>query len=539
MAAVATSPEQWAGDLDVGREWRYRLTGVSSTTSTDEVDSLVTPVVPPRLDAPGDDGGTTAERRSRLRFHPAVVVVVGMCAVLLREAMHLGLSGDVYYQVAEGRWMLAHHAVVSHDMFSYTVLGRPWLSEEWGFALGLAWLVAHLGAVSYWLVSAGACIGALVVSVARWRKTGAGWLWTAALSILAGAAMYDFVSPRPQDLSYLLFGALLLFLTLARTRTVWLVACPPLLLLWANLHGSFLLGVGILVLELLVSVVPPLPGRLVSQRLPTKPMALTVVAGLAATLVNPHGPGLLSYSFHVSSSTELTSFIAEWQSPNFHSLFWLAVIAGPLLLLLALLAFTSTTFAIDDVALGCVMFLATLHAARFMPYFVLVMCSVLSRWAPIKRETIRPSLLTLPLAAVVCLVFLAGPHTAAGTPQKGAGTLGTPVAATAFLQHQTGRVFTTYWWSDYLIYKNIPVFVDGRTDVYFGTGILETYVNVSDVSIDPDPVFPALGCALGDVEQGHHSKRLPEPRPSLEDCLQFGRRRRFRTCRVLGCSVGH
>ena len=150
----------------------------------------------------------TGQRGFGLRFHPALIVVIGTCAVLFREAMHVGLSGDVFYQVAEGRWMLAHHAVVSHDVFSYTVLGRPWLSEEWGFALLLAWLVAHVGAVSYWLVSAGACCGALLLSVARWRKTGSGWLWTAALCILAGAGMFEFVSPRPQDLSYLLFATL-------------------------------------------------------------------------------------------------------------------------------------------------------------------------------------------------------------------------------------------------------------------------------------------------------------------------------------------
>jgi hypothetical protein len=132
------------------------LTGVSSVTSIDEKDGVAGATAPPRLDAPGTSGANTAERRSGLRFHPALLVVVGMCAVLVRDAMHSGLSGDVFYQVAEGRWMLAHHAVVSHDVFSYTVLGRPWLSEEWGFALLLAWSVAHVGAVSYWLVSAGA-----------------------------------------------------------------------------------------------------------------------------------------------------------------------------------------------------------------------------------------------------------------------------------------------------------------------------------------------------------------------------------------------
>jgi hypothetical protein len=453
------------------------------------MDDVVGITAPPDRDPAGMKGGIPSKRPSALRTHPALLVVVLTCAVLVRQAVDSGLSGDVFYQVAEGRWMLAHHAVVSHDMFSYTVLGRPWLSEEWGFALLLAWMVAHLGAVSYWLVSAGACCGALLLSVVRWRKTGSGWLWTAALSILAAAGMYDFVSPRPQDLSYLFLATLLLVLTLARRRTVWLVAAPPLLLVWANLHGSFLLGLGILVLEFLLSLLPALPGRLTLPKLPSKAMAITVLAGLVATLVNPHGPGLLTYSYHVSSSSELTSFISEWQSPNFHSLFWMAVIAGPLLVLLGLLAFSTTTFFLDDVLLACITFLATLHAARFTPYFVLVICSVLSRWSPVKHETIRPSLLTLPAAVVVCLVFLAGPHTAAGLPERGGGTMGTPVAATEFLKHQTGRVFSTYWWSDYLIYENFPVFVDGRTDVYFGTGILETYVNVSDVSVDPDPVF--------------------------------------------------
>ncbi|HUC15846.1 MAG TPA: hypothetical protein VMS00_15455 [Acidimicrobiales bacterium] len=40
-----------------------------------------------------------------------------------------------------------------------------------------------------------------------------------------------------------------------------------------------------------------------------------------------------------------------------------------------------------------------------------------------------------------------------------------------------------------MIYEHIPVIVDGRTDMYFGTGILQTYINISNLSIDADPVF--------------------------------------------------
>ena len=67
--------------------------------------------------------------------------------------------------------------------------------------------------------------------------------------------------------------------------------------------------------------------------------------------------------------------------------------------------------------------------------------------------------------------------------------MGTLIAATSFLKHQRGRVFTTYWWDEYMIYEAVPVFVDGRTDMYFGTGVLETYVDVANTVIDPDAVF--------------------------------------------------
>ncbi len=211
--------------------------------------------------------------------------------------------------------------------------------------------------------------------------------------MLAAAAMFLLVTARPQDLSYLFFSALLLLLTLARQRTGWLAAVPLLLLVWANIHGSFLLGLGMIALELtwrwpaatylgqhprqlparprhyrprlIWSVFPRLNGRLrVSQRLPVKAVGLTLVASLGATLVNPHGPFLWTYAFKVSSSPVLTSLIAEWQSPDFHSLFLLAVIVGPLLLLMGLLAFTETVFALEDVVLACLMLLATLHAVE-------------------------------------------------------------------------------------------------------------------------------------------------------------------------------
>ncbi|HXW80898.1 MAG TPA: hypothetical protein VEJ84_15455, partial [Acidimicrobiales bacterium] len=424
-----------------------------------------------------------------IRFHPALIVVVGACAVLFRDQVRSGLAGDVFYQLAAGQWMLSHHAVIRHDVFSYTVAGRPWLADEWGFEVLLAWLVNHVGAVSYWLVSAGACVVALLAGVARWRRIGAGWLWVATLSVLAAAGLYLGLNPRPQDLSYMYFSLLLLFLTLARRRTMWLVAVPPLLLIWANTHGSFLLGLGVVALEVVWAALPPLKRRVrVSSPLPLKAAALALVFGFAAILVNPHGFELVTYSYKVSTNNQLNALISEWQTPNFHSLFLLAVIIGPVLFFIGLLAFSDTSFALEDLVIAGILLVSTLHAIRFAPYFAVAVCGLLARWSPIRTETIRPTVVSLPLAVVLAVALLAGPHVPAGAPARG-GPLGNPVAATNFLERQTGRVFTTYWWSDYLIYRHIPVFVDGRTDLYFGTDILSTYANVAQLTVNPDNVF--------------------------------------------------
>ncbi len=432
---------------------------------------------------------TSAQPHRILRFHPALIVVAGACAVLFHQVMKTGLSGDVFYQLAAGQWMLSHHSVIRHDVFSYTVVGRPWLAEEWGFEFLLAWMVTHIGAVSYWLVSAGACVAALLSGVVRWRLTGAGWLWTAALSVLGAAGLSVGLAARPQDLSYFFFALLMLLLTLARRRHAWLFALPALLLVWANIHGSFLLGLGMIGLEVVWAFMPDVRGRAaVTERLPKSLAALTLTSSFVATLINPHGPALIGYALKVTASPQLSGAIAEWQSPNFHSYLYLGVIIGPVMLLIGLLAFTSTTFALGDLVLAGLLLLASLHAERFTPYFVLAACAVLAPWKTIRSETIRPTLLTVPLAGVLAIALLLGPHVSPGAVAKG-GQYGAPVVATNFLEGKSGRVFTSYWWGDYLIYRHIPVFVDGRTDLYFGTDILQTYLNVSNLTVNPDTVF--------------------------------------------------
>ncbi len=233
--------------------------------------------------------------------------------------------------------------------------------------------------------------------------------------MLAAAGLSVGLAPRPQDLSYFFFALVMLLLTLARRRHAWLFAVPALLLVWANVHGSFLLGLGVLALEVVWSFLPSVMGRMsISRPLPTKASRAYFRLELAGDSGKPSWAGAIAYALKVTSSPQLSNTIAEWQSPNFHSYLYLGVIIGPVLLLIGLLAFSRTVFALDDVVLACLMFLAALHAVRFTPYFALAACAMLAPWKPIRSETIRPNVLTLPLAGVLVVALVAGPHVLPG-----------------------------------------------------------------------------------------------------------------------------
>lgn len=444
----------------------------------------------------GHTPGSHRDRARWLRWHPAWAVVVGCVAAIAHFSLAQTLHGDVFWQLAAGRWMLVHHQVIRRDVFSYTIRGRPWVADEWGFEVVLAWLVAHLGAATYWVVPTLGCGGALVLSALRWRRQGASPMWCAALATLAAGLLAIGIADRPQVASYLLLAAELAVLTLARRTRRWLLVLPPLFALWANLHGSFPLGLVVLGLEMGASLLAhwrrELGQIVIGNPLRRLDVGATLLASMVATFLNPHGPNLLGYVVRVTLSSRLASLIEEWQSPNFHSLVLLALIVGPLALGALVVVLGQEHLEATDLVLFAGLFVATLHAVRFAPYLGLAFGGLAAPCNVLRSGRLRPSLLGPLLALGLAAVLLPGAYPRPGTLTT-TGSLALPVSSAHWVARRHGRVFSTYLWNDYLISLHVPVFVDGRTDLYVGTGVLSAYVAVDQVTRDPNPVLDRYG----------------------------------------------
>lgn len=222
---------------------------------------------------------------------------------------------DIWGHVAYGHWILEHRALPAEDPMmplaaGMRVVDNAWLAqviyaavEGWGGATGLSILFAVIGLATY-----------LIYTRVFYRLSGSIGiaLLAMALTFLVGFTRHAII--RPENFGALAFALLVWMLTPSLPRWLWF-AVPALFLLWANLHGSFAVGLitlachaigrGIDVALRRCSVLAPLADDWF-RRL----VFLTELA-FAATLVNPYGLDLLINTARFGSNPNLRD-VLEW-----------------------------------------------------------------------------------------------------------------------------------------------------------------------------------------------------------------------------------
>src|SRR6266702_1321914 len=196
---------------------------------------------------------------------------------------------DFWWHLASGKWMWHNGTLISGDPYTidspFKVFSRTfdyrqyWLSQ-------LTFYATYLGFGYNGIIILGAAVftAMFYMVYALTRRAGAGR--TLGLVLMYAAFMvivkeFDYIGIRPQMWSSLFAIAIVYLLEALRRNERWsCFAIPVLMLVWANLHGGWVIGDAILVVYL--------SGALISRTL-SRPQLVVILAAILVSGVNPEG----------------------------------------------------------------------------------------------------------------------------------------------------------------------------------------------------------------------------------------------------------
>jgi hypothetical protein len=432
---------------------------------------------------------------------------------------------DFWWHIAMGRLIVETGAIPTVDSFSFTQAGESFYNQGW-FAQIVMYLIYRLGNIPL-LVLVQAIVLVLTYDLLLRlciRRSGAVRLSAGLLLMTTMPLSFDNWNIRPQSYAFLLFVAFVYVLTAwrenwapqpkddlknptQRVSIIWrwrLWMLPLLMILWVNIHGSFVLGGALIALtflgeagrrfvesrrETLAWANRPIgTPEEVLQRTesptgsPFRPLLFWGALTALAMLVNPRGIEVLVYVRSLLNTSAVTQLVTEWAAPTIREpggvIFFLFLVVCVVILVYS----RQRPNPVDMLLAGAFLWLA-LGAVRNIVWFGMIMTPLLAVQAAVwKSPSSRqqkfnglPTLNALLIGVIALPLVLTLPwfKPALNLPPELGNLLSedTPVAAVEFLQadpQKPDRLFHAMAYGSYLIWA-IPeqkVFIDPRIELY-------------------------------------------------------------------------
>ena len=224
-------------------------------------------------------------------------------------------DGDTYWQIGTGGWILDHWAVPATDPFSFTAGDRHWFAHEWLAEMLMALAFRAGGLPGVMMLAAGAVGLTAAVLLHHLRRFLPGF-YAAVAMIIAMAATAPSMLARPHLLAWPCLALWCGGLVTARARhTAPSLALLPLMVVWVNLHGSFMVGLLLPVAFMIEALLDPAAER----RRVMVSWGGFILAAWVLALLNPDLLAGTLFPFHLLGMTSLAQ-IGEWRPTAFTGL---------------------------------------------------------------------------------------------------------------------------------------------------------------------------------------------------------------------------
>jgi hypothetical protein len=446
--------------------------------------------------------------------------------VLVSLAVRTETDPDLWGHVKYGELIVATRSVPRMDPYSFTS-DQPWVNHEWLSEVAMFGAYRAAGARGLIVLRLGLIATILWLAARAVRGTrSVPLVHDLALAIVVLGMYAQTATVRPQLFSVALFALMLILLEAGYRQPRWWLCVPLLFVVWVNLHGGWLVGMGVLAIWTTAETILGLR----AGRVGWLPIGL-LLTSLLATLVNPYGIAMLSFLRDTVGATRTD--IQEWQTVfalgPAHVAHWAFV--GGFVVFVVLRSPRPLT--LHQWLILLVLGGMSLQMTRLLVFFavgsVLLLAPQLNALAATRRPTASApvpmgftlSCWVMAIAAVGWAVPLAASRlqciamTAEYVPEP-------DVAAIVAAEHLHGRMVTFFDWGQYAIwhfYPAIRVSYDGRRETVYSKRVRDLHDQLYQGTPEGRSYLASLEADLA---------WLPAHLPAVDVLRQAGWSERFR-----------
>jgi hypothetical protein len=419
--------------------------------------------------------------------HARLTLQIALAAIVFAVFTHTRADPDLWGHVRFGEDMVGAQTVYVPEHYSF-VSDRPWVNHEWLAEIVMYASYASAGGFGLIVLKLLSLLAMLAAVVMTLRQTP---LLPITRALLIGLVVISTVPQanhvRPQLFSLALFAWLLAVLVRMRGSRVARLSLIPMMILWANVHGGWIVGAGTLMIWAAADLASSTSTR------DKITLAAIAVGAVAATIINPYGWHLWEFLRETVGFSRPD--IIEWQ-PVYRLDFIYIVLWGlvSLALVIALRrGAANRSLDLQTMAMPLLLAVASFRVSRLQGFFAISVVMLMgSHFRSVKAPAIvqlpSPTAASWPRMAVVLVMALAIISASVKAASDNVGcvrmdsdklpesSIGDVIAEHAL----RGRMLTWFSWGEYAIWhwgrEGILVSMDGRRETVYSNAAVADHL---------------------------------------------------------------
>jgi hypothetical protein len=304
-----------------------------------------------------------------------IVFAILLGGIFYVTSGNVGWGDDVIWHTLNGLDILRQHHIITQDIWTWKTYGLPWADTEWLWDVILGFLYSHFGWMSVHLLQTVLGVILMLILFKYSEHKDQDSYFAMAFGTLTALMISLWFCARPQGLSFVLFAlGMWMFEKYRDQHWSKILLFLPFFVLWNNVHGTSILFLGLLGIEILFNF----------------KFWKAIPFYILALLVRPNTIQSLFFAI-VQQTNPIMSYMGERQPPNVHNAWGIMIFEFGILTYFMIRTTLSKREKIE-LFFG---WFALLFGTRFFPYTVIISWFVVINHWDIQTVSFKKVVMTI------------------------------------------------------------------------------------------------------------------------------------------------